>query len=88
MFAWVLLCVQASPDQLPPWQAAELHWTYCAGALSPYIPFMFGLVMNPVESVDDAETCNHLLQWLAKNIRAEAPGKDTEWAEAGVSSLN
>lgn len=90
MFAWVLLCVQPSPDQLPPCLAAELHWTHCASALSPYRPFMFGLVVNPAESVDlnNAETCNHFLPWLARKIQEEAPGKDTKWEEAGVSSLN
>lgn len=76
----MLLCVQPSPDQLPPQQAAELHWTYCASGLSPYLPFMFELVMNLTESVDlnDTDTCIHLLLWLARNIQAESPGKDTE----------
>lgn len=41
---------------------------------------MFGLVVNPAESVDlnNAETCNHFLPWLARKIQEEAPGKDTK----------
>lgn len=59
-------------------------------ASSHFPPFMFGLVVNPAGFVDlnSAETCNHLLPWLDRNIRAEAPGKDTESGEAGISSLN
>lgn len=49
-------------------------------ALSQFPPFMFGLVVNPAGFVDlnSAETCNHLLPRLDRNIRAEAPGKGTE----------
>lgn len=41
---------------------------------------MFGLVVNPAESVDlnNAETCNHFLPWLTRKIQEEAPGKDTK----------
>lgn len=65
-------------------------WTCCSSALSHIYLLCFGLVVNPAESVDlnNAETCNHLLPWLARNMRAEAPGKDAEWGEAGISSLN
>lgn len=49
-------------------------------ALSLYLPFIVELVVKLAESVvpNDAETCNRLLPWLARNIRTEAPGKDTE----------